>query len=104
MPNFKEDILKALDGDEIIAMRIFNIPPLYAGEDDEDHDRKTVFDEIPLETLLGPEGLDYLDYEYCKDSGIQDCHDIYIWTHDFVYYIHEYDGSTRIAFVPRNPF
>lgn len=49
------------------------------------------------------EARDELNYEYYCGYGSQDCHNIYVWTRDRIYLIHEYDGSTSIISVPRHP-
>ena len=53
---------------------------------------------IPWETAAP-----LFDYEYDSGYGSRDCHNIYVWTKNFVFYIHEYDGSTQVRAVPRNP-
>lgn len=32
-----------------------------------------------------------------------DCHDILVYTSTSVIYVHEYDGSTTLRSIPRNP-
>jgi len=54
----------------------------------------------PLPWIVAREAL---NYEYRGGFGAQDCHNINIFTPDKVYYIHEYDGSTSLYYVPRNP-
>ena len=44
-----------------------------------------------------------LDYKYDSGFGDQDCHAIHVWTEESVYFIHEYNGSTSVISVPRNP-
>ena len=44
-----------------------------------------------------------LDYEYDHGFGGTDCHAITAWTADKVLFVVEYDGSTWVASVPRNP-
>ena len=44
-----------------------------------------------------------LDYDFDNGYGAQECNDIYIWTKDYVFYIKEYDGSTCLDWIPRNP-
>lgn len=44
-----------------------------------------------------------IDYEYSNGYGGADCHAVVAWGERFVYYVHEYDGSTGISCVPRNP-
>lgn len=44
-----------------------------------------------------------LDYAYDTGYGSADCHDVTAWTQDRVLFVHEYDGSTHVASVRRNP-
>jgi len=44
-----------------------------------------------------------LDYEYDSGYGGADCHAVYAWTETQVIFVTEYDGSTSLAEVPRNP-
>ena len=44
-----------------------------------------------------------LNYRYNDGFGSQDCHDIIAWTESRVLLIHEYEGSTSVIWVPRNP-
>jgi hypothetical protein len=43
------------------------------------------------------------DYDYDNGFGGADCHFFYLWTTTRIIYVDEYDGSTRIASMPRNP-
>ena len=100
MSNFRQDILEAVGEQNIVAIQILGkVDACY--EDD-------YRDSPELLELIGkshsPEViLPLLDYGYDCDFGMRDCHDIYIWTEQDVYYIHEYDGSTEIRSIPRNP-
>ena len=44
-----------------------------------------------------------LDYEYNNGYGGADCHAVYVLTETQVLFVGEYDGSTGISQVPRNP-
>ena len=97
MITFKQAILRAIEGDTILSVKITSNRAYY-------EDPKF----IPGDSLIGKlisleEALVALDYKYNAGFGTQDCHDIYMWSADFVYYVQEYDGSTSIECVPRNP-
>lgn len=47
--------------------------------------------------------LEVMNYTYDSGFGSMDCHDLKMWSEEYVYYIHEYDGSTSIAKLLRNP-
>lgn len=53
--------------------------------------------------LSWAEARPLLDHEWDSGFGGQDCPDFTAWTADRVLSIHEYDGSTSIIWVPRNP-
>lgn len=101
MANFKQTILEAIEDDTILAVKILS--------KDADHspaksNAKFVPGNLLANSILSLEdALKALDYEYDDGYGWQDCHDIYMWSSDWVYYIHEYDGSTCIRSVPRHP-
>jgi len=44
-----------------------------------------------------------LDYEYSDGFGEAECHAITAWTPTRVLMVREYDGSTQVKSVPRNP-
>lgn len=44
-----------------------------------------------------------LAYEYSDGYGAPDCNAVYAWTANWVLYVSQYDGSTRIYSIPRNP-
>jgi hypothetical protein len=45
----------------------------------------------------------FLDYEYDAGFGGADCHAITAWTKTRVLFVHEYDGTTGISWLYRNP-
>lgn len=72
-----------------------------------DCDRYTDDDRRPVEqrdVLLSRDaGLALLDVEYDDGFGGADCFPMYAWCAPWVYFISEYDGSTNLSCVPRNP-
>lgn len=53
--------------------------------------------------LSREDGLKKLDLEYDNGYGGADCYPMYAWTKTRVYLITEYDGSTGMMWLPRNP-
>lgn len=45
-----------------------------------------------------------LDYNYSSDYGAPDCQAVYAWTESKVLFVVQYDGSTWVSSLPRNPF
>lgn len=45
----------------------------------------------------------FLDYEYHDGFGAPECHLLQAWTPNKILYIHEYDGSTTVCYLKRNP-
>lgn len=102
MSTFKKDILLAVGEDKIEAVAIREIECYFWNEKDP---RFVPANEAAKENKLFTfaEALELLDYEYEDSYGSMDCHDITMWSADWVYYIHEYDGATYVNRVPRNP-
>lgn len=48
-------------------------------------------------------GLLKLDQDYHDGYGSADCYPMYAWSASRVFFIGEYDGSTFLGHVPRNP-
>lgn len=97
MSNFKEDILEAV-GHEIIEKII--IGELQHYSDDQNAKNRNINFDVPTDWK---EVIDYLNYEYENGWGTRECHPIYIYTNTYIYFIREYDGSTAIHRIPRNP-
>lgn len=53
--------------------------------------------------LSWDEARKYLQYEFDDGFGSPNCNSIYAWTKNKVIFVSEYDGSTSICSVPRNP-
>lgn len=65
---------------------------------------KSIFHKTPLPKILEwSEAKPILSYSYDDGYGGQDCHSIYAWTKSKGVFVHEYDGSTCVVSVPRNP-
>lgn len=71
------------------------------------HDNRSHTDPtvVPDEgVVLAPdEALRKLDLDFDDGFGGADCFPIYAWTASRVFFITEYDGSTGLSWVPRNP-
>ncbi len=97
--NFANDIEEAAAGEKIEAIVIGKI----GWAVDEDEDRRGISKELRNRVLAWEVARPLLDYEYDGGFGGSDCHAIYAWTATHVLSVHEYDGSTRVIAVPRNP-
>lgn len=70
--------------------------------DNRRYDEKSELDDENI--VLAPElGLKKLDEEYDNGYGGADCFPMYAWTKSRVFFIGEYNGSTGLNWVPRNP-
>lgn len=47
--------------------------------------------------------VEILDQSFDSGYGAQGVPSFVAWSDDYVYYVHEYDGATSLARVPRNP-
>ena len=90
---FAEDIEKVAEGEAIDAVVI-------GAKGDRWFDEEL---QEPQSVLTWGEARSRLDYEYDDGYGGADCHAIYAWTRTRVLFVHEYDGSTGVVSVPRNP-
>ena len=89
--NFKDDILQEADGAPIEAIVVSS-------------KRGELWGDLETRPVLSWEkALPMIDYEYDSGFGREDCHGIYAWTDSRVLFVHEYDGSTQVNSVPRNP-
>ena len=104
MSIFAEEI-EELAGNEPIEGVVIGIYGGYSFEDEQD-DRPA---GNPLPTALRgqllswAEARPYLAYEWDTSFGGAECHPVYVWTPTKVIAIHEYDGSTSLSWLPRNP-
>ncbi len=96
MTNFKQDILEAAAGEPILAIAVSDRRTRYPYGESPDHN-------LGSAPVAWEAAAPVLDYEYDDGYGGQDCHDIWAWTATRVLFIHEYDGSTSVVSVARNP-
>lgn len=94
--SFKDDILEAVQDADIEAVVLTGWPALNE-KDDRAHP------ELFGKKLSWAEAAPVLDYDYDSGFGWQDCHNLLVYTHLRVYFVNEYDGSTSLRSVPRNP-
>jgi hypothetical protein len=97
MANFKQDIIEAVGDDTPTIIVIHKTETWYK---DPKYKSGDSFADVSLTYEFG---LDLLDYDYDAGYGAQDCHDILIWSNNWVYYIEEYDGATYVNKIPRTP-
>lgn len=72
------------------------------GQDDrESYSERTHKGPYPVESWAS--AAEKLNYEYDSGYGGADCHAVIVWGEKYVYFVHEYDGATHIAKMPRNP-
>lgn len=97
--SFKDDILAEAKG-PIIGIRI----PLMNSYSSYSNDtRDALVKQYNGQTISWEIAAPLLDYPYYSGYGSMDCHNIVAWTETQVIYIHEYDGSTSVCSLPRNP-
>jgi hypothetical protein len=90
MSTFKDDILEAAQGEPIISIVI-------------GHGPKQLPDIFVTRPILWDVAAPLLDYEYDGGFGAEGCHPICAWTATRVLFVHEYDGSTSVISLPRDP-
>jgi len=96
MANFLKDIEKVLGDNEVEAIVIGH----FGGYGTDDRDQLS---SNRNKIQKWNDVKQYMDYEYDDSWGGQDCHSVFIWTKDRIYFVGTYDGSTWITSVPRNP-
>lgn len=98
--SFAADIEAETDGEPIEAIVILAGDPRWDRYWD---DERAIPDGMKDRPLPWDEARPLLDKPYDTGYGSQDCPDIHAWTRSRVLSIHEYDGSTGVIWVPRNP-
>ena len=103
---YLEEIDLILDGEDVISIVI--------GEADWLSEEATT-GQVELNNLMTrmdgfikydglPESVrKLLDYHFDDDFGLPDCNPITIWTETRIIFTREYDGSTWLHSLPRNP-
>lgn len=101
-PTLAQEIEEAANGEPIeaivVGLRRDGDPPWRDDPQPEEGDFPT-----PDVVLTWDEARPHLDYTYDAGFGGQDCHSLYAWTASRVLFVAEYDGSTRVTWVHRNP-
>lgn len=92
-PNFAQQIDEALDGEPVEGVVI--------GKFGWGHEDRAV--AVEGKVISWGEARPLLDYIYDDGFGGADCHAIWLWTPTRVMFVSEYDGSTTLTWVPRNP-
>jgi len=102
MANFKQDILEAVEDEVIEAVVITGIIYEYFSGRADCRNTDSL-KAVIKKAITWEQAAPLLDYSYDSGYGGMDCHDVLVYTAENVYYIHEYDGSTSVHCVPRNP-
>ena len=95
--SMKKDILEDVKN-ELDTAIIMVTSDSYVREQDRKFPKELINKPVMLKDVI-----DYFDYDFDSGYGEQECHEFYIWTKSEVLFIWEYDGSTHISSVPRNP-
>ena len=94
MTTFAEDIENAARGETILFACVGETRGCASSDSD-----RSLGESVHPWVIVRP----VLDYEYDSGFGGQDCHDFMAWTETRVFFVYEYDGSTRVDSMPRNP-
>jgi hypothetical protein len=92
---FASEIEEAAGNEAIIAIVVGQFGGWY-GNEDRKFDREG-------EIVTWAEARDFLDYTYDDGFGGLDCHTITAWTENWVLVLEEYDGSSYVGKIHRNP-
>jgi hypothetical protein len=99
MSNLVKWIEEEASGEEIEAVVIGEMGwEDYGAEDVPNYEKQPKGKVIDWE-----EAKKWIDYEFDSGYGAPGCNAIYVWTTNKVMCIVQYDGSTRIHSIPRNP-
>jgi hypothetical protein len=98
MSNFKNDILEEAGNEPVEAIVIGEMG--WCGYNSEG---KPTWSKVLGKIITWKEAEPYLDYEYDPGYGAPDCQAITAWTKTRVLFVSQYDGSTSIESVYRNP-
>lgn len=97
-PTFWEDLIAACDGSPILGVVIGDMP-----WGDYNASGKPDSTVVRGKLISADDAKPYLDYAYDSGFGAPDCHAVYLWTSNSVIFVSQYDGSTSIKSIPRNP-
>ena len=94
----KQNILDVADEEKIVAIKITG-----PCRSDDRAEKYIKAEHLENKVLPWDEVAPFLDYLYGSGHGGQDCHTILAWTKTKVIYTHDYDWSTTVTYLPRNP-
>jgi hypothetical protein len=94
--NLKKEIPEAAGGEEIVGICIEKDDYYFGGNERVPEDKRGI-------VLPASEALDLLDYDFDSGFGGRECHAFYAWTASRIIFLHEYDGSTSVCWIPRHP-
>lgn len=103
LDNFRDDIIEAAAGEDIEAAAIGHYGWCYGHEDRDHNSGRCPPDDVFGKPLPWDEAAPLLDYTYDTGYGGPECHAVTVWTTDRVLFVTQYDGSTAVDAVPRNP-
>jgi hypothetical protein len=99
MSKLTEWILKEAEGAEIQGVVIGKF-----GWGDYGTEEIPNYQEQPRGKLISwEEAQKWLNYEFNSGYGAPKCNSVYVWTPTKVMFVVQYDGSTSLHSVPRNP-
>jgi hypothetical protein len=99
MPTLKNWIEGEANGEPIVAIVIVEMGWVGYNEPKEG----PLPEKLRGTVLSWEEAVPFLQYEFSADYGAPGCQAITVWTASKVIFISQYDGSTSIHSVPRNP-
>ena len=104
--NLAEELEYMADGEHIEKVVLYRAGLAISCDPSKDYgmDRYKGYADIPFgEPLTWEEALPHIQSKFYTGYGTQECPGVAAWTRNKVLYLHEYDGSTCIRSVPRNP-
>jgi len=93
--SFADALLLAANGQKIEAVLI--------GKRQWYEDQDTIPDDKVNRLLSWSEAKSLLNYPYSSGFGLPDCNPVYLWTTTDIIFVAQYDGSTTIHSISRNP-
>lgn len=101
------DILDGYDGEANLVNWIehsLNVTEIVESCVIGDNENRSTNSDIPCGLRMPwKDAKKWLDYDFNDGFGLGDCHAVYVWTNERIFFVREYDGSTRLGWLPRNP-
>lgn len=102
MTTFAEDILRVAGDEPIIGIVIGQMG--WGGyEEGYKAEGKPPWSSVAERVIAWRDAEPLLNYEYDAGYGAPECQAITAWTDSLVIFVTQYDGSTRVHSLPRNP-